>query len=82
VPLSRIRRKHTYTPPPEKAPVRIGSPPWLAPLMLAFFLVGLLWIVTYYVTGGKYPVPAFGGWNIVAGFGFVAVGFVLSTQWK
>ncbi|MDP9396676.1 MAG: cell division protein CrgA [Actinomycetota bacterium] len=63
-------------------PVRLGSPRWLVPLMLGFFLVGLLWIVVYYITAGAFPVPALGNWNIAVGFGFISVGFVLSTQWR
>jgi hypothetical protein len=81
VPISRIRRKKAFTPPPAKGPVRVGSPRWLVPLMVALFLVGLLWIVVYYVSSGSYPLDI-AAWNIVVGFGFIAVGFVLSTQWK
>ena len=50
--------------------------------MLAFFIVGLAWIVLFYVTQGSLPVDALGNWNIVVGFGFIAGGFVVSTQWK
>ena len=50
--------------------------------MLALFLIGLAWIVLFYVTQSKLPVEAIGSWNIVVGFGFIAAGFVVSTQWK
>ncbi|GAA1922023.1 cell division protein CrgA [Streptomyces sodiiphilus] len=55
---------------------------WVAPLMLALFVIGLAWIVVFYVTQGSLPVDALGNWNIVVGFGFIAAGFVVSTQWK
>jgi hypothetical protein len=50
--------------------------------MVTFFVIGLLWVVVFYVTQGDYPVDAFGAWNILAGFSFMAVGFALSTKWK
>ncbi len=85
MPKSRIRKKADYTPPPEKtaATFKMSSGRnWVAPLMLALFLVGLAWIVSFYITSGRLPVEALGNWNIVIGFGFIAGGFVVSTQWK
>jgi hypothetical protein len=84
VPKSRIRKKANFTPPPAKAAtaINLGNRNWVAPLMLGFFIVGLAWIVLFYVTSGSLPVDALGNWNIVVGFGFIAGGFVVSTQWK
>jgi Uncharacterised protein family (UPF0233). len=84
VPKSRLRKKSDYTPPPGGATgVKLDSGrPWVAPLMLALFLVGLAWIVVYYVTSAAWPVGSWGNWNILVGFGFIAVGFGVSTQWK
>lgn len=87
MPSSRLRlpRLSTSLPgrtPAGKAPVRLGSPRWLVPLMLACFLIGLLWIVVYYISAAAFPLPSLGNWNIVVGFGFISVGFVLSTQWR
>jgi hypothetical protein len=82
VPKSPLRRKSAYTPPPSKAPVRVGSPRWVAPLMVSMFVIGLVWIVVYYVTQARWPVEAFGNWNLAAGFGFILAGFALSTRWK
>jgi len=83
VPKSRIRKKADFTPPPERTNIKLSSGrSWVAPLMLALFLVGLAWIVVFYVTTGSLPVETLGNWNIVIGFGFIAGGFVVSTQWK
>ena len=86
MPKSRLRKKSDYTPPPSSTTstaVKISSGrSWVAPLMLALFLVGLVWIVTYYVTSGRYPVEGWRNWNILVGFGFIAAGFGVSTQWK
>ncbi|MET9873168.1 cell division protein CrgA [Actinacidiphila glaucinigra] len=84
MPKSRIRKKADFTPPPEKTtPLKLKSGRgWVAPLMLALFLVGLAWIVVFYVTQGSFPIEQLGNWNIAVGFGFIAGGFVVSTQWK
>ena len=71
---------------PEKvahaAPLPKESPKWLAPAMLAGFLVGLVWIVIYYVSNTSYPLPHIGAWNMVIGFAFIAGGFTLATRWR
>ncbi|MFF4405202.1 cell division protein CrgA [Streptomyces sp. NPDC002536] len=84
MPKSRIRKKDDFTPPPVKQQaIKLNAGRrWVAPLMLAMFLIGLAWIVVFYVTGGDMPVQALHNWNIVVGFGFIAAGFVVSTQWK
>ncbi|WP_431983892.1 cell division protein CrgA [Streptomyces qinglanensis] len=86
MPKSRIRKKADFTPPPEKKATNIdlrgGGRRWVAPLMLAMFGIGLAWIVVFYVTNNSLPVESLGNWNIVVGFGFIATGFVVSTQWK
>jgi len=60
----------------------LESPKWLAPTMVAGFLIGLFWIVTYYVTQTNYPIPGIGAWNMIIGFGFIGVGFSLATRWR
>lgn len=83
MPKSRIRRRFAFTPPKERSDaVRIGSPRWLAPLMVTLFVVGLLWVVVYYVTQTEYPIGGLGLWNMAIGFAFIIAGFVLSTRWK
>ncbi|GHG59143.1 cell division protein CrgA [Streptomyces griseocarneus] len=85
MPKSRIRKKDDFTPPPAKQQQNIkltSGRGWVAPLMLAMFLIGLAWIVVFYVTSGDMPIHSLRNWNIVVGFGFIAAGFVVSTQWK
>ncbi|MER6101359.1 cell division protein CrgA [Streptomyces sp. NPDC001832] len=84
MPKSRIRKKADFTPPPTKqaANVKLTSHSWVAPVMLSLFLIGLAWIVVFYVTDGYLPITSLGNWNIVVGFGFIAGGFGVSTQWR
>lgn len=53
--------------------------------MLGCFLIGLAWIVVYYVLGQTGWVPVMrdlGQYNLVVGIGFMAVGFVYATHWE
>ncbi len=83
MPESRIRRKAAYTPPPRRSPSKRSSPPWVGPLMLALFLVGIAWLVVYYVSNGDLVgFRSLGPWNLVVGFSFIIAGFAVSTQWR
>jgi len=83
VPKSRVRKKSAYTPPPAKPAKRKVSAPWLVPTMLGCFVLGLVWIVLYYVTNGNMAViSTLGGWNLVGGFVLLIAGVVLATQWR
>lgn len=53
--------------------------------MLGCFLIGLVWIVVYYMTGQDLSIPLMknlGQYNLVVGIGFMAVGFVYATRWE
>ena len=53
--------------------------------MLGCFLLGLLWIVVYYVTNQDLSVPLIrdlGNYTLLVGIGFMAVGFVYATRWE
>jgi len=82
VPKSPIRRRAAYTPQQSKSAADLPSPRWLAPTMIGLMLFGLAWIVTYYVSGGSLPIESFNDWNLAVGFGFIGVGFILSTRWR
>ena len=53
--------------------------------MLSSFLVGLVWIVVYYMTSQNANIPVIedlGNYNLLVGIGFMAVGFVYATHWE
>lgn len=83
MPESKGRDKAVYTPPPRKArKAPVGNPVWFVPVMLGLMVLGLIWVVTFYVTGQEYPVPQLGRWNIAAGFGLMMAGFAMTTRWR
>ena len=45
-------------------------------------IVGLLWVVTFYITRQQYPVPSLGQWNLGIGFALILAGFAMTTRWK
>ncbi|MCS4277960.1 MULTISPECIES: cell division protein CrgA [Mycetocola] len=55
---------------------------WFKPVMFGFMLLGLVWIIVFYVSQGVLPVPALGSWNILVGFGIAFIGFLMTTQWR
>lgn len=60
------------------------NPVWFKPVMFGFMLLGLAWIVVYYITSSSLalPVPQLGQANIFVGFGLVLVGFLMTPWWK
>lgn len=55
--------------------------------MLGCFLIGLLWIVLFYIFSGQRleDIPVMNdllNWNLVVGIGFMAVGFAFATKWE
>jgi hypothetical protein len=54
--------------------------------MLGCFLVGLIWICTFYVFSDDLsPLWVFddlGQWNLMVGIAFMAVGFTFATKWE
>ncbi len=61
---------------------KIGNPAWFVPVMLGLMVIGLVWVVTFYITREQYPIPSWGRWNLGAGFIFILSGFAMTTRWK
>lgn len=82
MPESRVRRKAAYTPPPAKAAPPKPNPRWFVPVMVGLLLIGLLYIVVFYLSEQRFPVPEIGNWNLAIGFGIMMLGFVQATRWR
>ena len=83
---SRKSKEPAYIPPPAKTPesFKVGNPVWLAPTMVTMFILGLLWIVVFYLIGSQVPLMSDLGnlTNVLIGFALIGVGFALATRWK
>ena len=91
MPKSKVRKKSVYTPPEgvlqarsaEKARNAQPSPRWYVALMVGLLLVGLLWIVVYYIAGDEIPfMVSLSAWNVAIGFGAMVAGLVMSMRWR
>ncbi|MBX3195828.1 MAG: cell division protein CrgA [Schumannella sp.] len=71
---------------PEDASTRTGddapNPIWFKPVMFGFMLIGLAWIITFYLSNGSLPIPSISNWNILIGFGIMFIGFLMTTRWR
>jgi hypothetical protein len=77
----RDHKSTAYTPP------RVGksaepNPTWWAPVFIVLLVVGLLWIVVYYISEYKYPVASLGAWNLGVGFVLLLGGFAMTMRWR
>ena len=72
---SSVRRelKKTGTPQP--------TPLWYKVIMIGLMLVGLLWIILFYLVG-TIPVPGIGQWNLAIGLAFMMTGLIMTTRWR
>ncbi|CAA9377305.1 MAG: Cell division protein CrgA [uncultured Nocardioidaceae bacterium] len=83
MPEPHSRKKPQYTPPSAaRKPTRVGGGRWVAPAMLTCWILGLAWIVVYYLLPDLKYMSDLGNWNLAVGMGLIALGFVFSTKWE
>jgi uncharacterized membrane protein YadS len=63
-----------------KAP---SSRRWVPPVFITVGLLGVAWLITYYVAGQYIPFMSdLGNWNILIGMGGMAAAFGIATLWR
>lgn len=85
MPESKSRKKPStvdVTAPAKAKSAPKPNPVWYKPVMFGLMLLGLIWIIVFYISQGVYPVPALGSANILVGFGLAIVGFLMTTRWR
>jgi hypothetical protein len=86
VPKSKVRKKteptmRTSTLAPSGHAVR-PSPRWYPIVMAAILVLGLAWIVVYYLAGSSVPLMKdLGPWNFAVGFGLMVIGLGMAVRW-
>lgn len=78
----RSKPRRTTPPPPSRSKATMANPVWFVPVMLGLMLLGLFWVVTFYVTATAYPIPNINNWNLVIGFSLMISGFMMTTKWR
>jgi hypothetical protein len=88
VPKSRVRQKKIYTPPtdvrPRVAQVANRKPSSVAvpATAVSLIVVGIGWLVTFYLSQGAYPVASWAYWNLAIGFGAMVAALGLLARWR
>ncbi len=87
MPKSQVRKKKVYTPPTELRPsstasAKKPSPLWLPVTAVTLIVLGILWLVVYYLSGQEYPVASWRYWNLAVGFGSMVASLVLLARWR
>lgn len=71
----RLERKRRVAAP--------GARRWVPPTFITVGLLGVLWLVVYYIAGHLIPfMTMLGGWNVIIGMACMAASFALATMWK
>ena len=70
----------------ESKPKKVKAPSsrrWVPPTFIAVGLLGVAWLIVFYVAGSSIPLmSALGNWNILIGMGGMAAAFGIATLWK
>jgi Cell division protein CrgA len=91
VPKSKVRKKTaapSRTQPLGTASKALApSPSWYPVVMAVVLLIGLAYLVVFYLTSqGTQPhIPLMGdigGWNFAVGFGIMLSGLVMAVRWR
>lgn len=91
MPKSKVRKKNDAPARPQSLATAskslAPSPTWYPAVMAAVLLVGLAYMVVYYLTSSgtspHVPVMAdLGAWNFAVGFGVMLLGLVMAVRWR
>lgn len=88
MPKSKVRKKSAYTPPSEaessaKATAQGPSHPLYLVVMFGLMLIGLVWIILYYIAVDKIPfLTQLGNWNMAIGFALMIAGLLMTMRWR
>lgn len=87
MPKSQVRKKKVYTPPTDIRPSsatasRKPSPVWLPASAVLLIVVGIGWLVVYYLSSQAYPVAAWQYWNLAVGFGCMVASLAILSRWR
>ena len=91
MPKSKVRKKNEAPLRPEAlrpaARQLAPSPTWYPIVMAAVLVIGLAYLVVYYLTqsGTDPKVPlmsGLGNWNFAVGFGVMLVGLIMAVRWR
>ncbi len=76
----KLKAQRAAKPAKVKAP---ASRRWVPPTFVTVGLLGVAWLIVYYVAGPNVPFMGdLGNWNILIGMGGMAAAFGIATLWR
>ena len=76
----KIKKQRAAKAKKVKAP---SSRRWVPPTFITVGLLGVAWLIVYYVAGTSIPLMSdLGNWNILIGMGGMAAAFGIATLWR
>jgi hypothetical protein len=95
VPKSKVRKKVAVTAASSSTQanssaytttrVKVSGPsgPIYIGIMLGLMVLGLLWLVVFYLWGSHIPfMESIGNWNFAIGFAFMIAGLLMTMRWR
>jgi hypothetical protein len=87
VPKSKVRKKVDAPARPPSlgtaSKALAPSPNWYPIVMAVVLVIGLAYLVVYYLAGQSIPIMKdLTGWNFAVGFGIMLVGLVMAVRWR
>ncbi|UQX88573.1 cell division protein CrgA [Jatrophihabitans telluris] len=90
MPKSKVRKKPSYSATPAAASGPSASnkqlrpsPTWYPVTLVVLLVVGLAYIVVYYMAGEHVPLMKdLGSWNFGVGFVFLLSGLIMAVRWR
>lgn len=80
--MARSINKNSEQPRETRSGEDAPNPIWFKPIMFGLMLLGLIWIIVYYISQSALPIADLGDGNILVGFGIMFVGFLMTTRWR
>jgi uncharacterized membrane protein len=90
VPKSKVRKKVTTeqarvaTAASETSRVKVAGPshPVYIGIMIGLMVLGLVWLIVYYLWPSVPLISSLGGWNFAVGFGLMIAGLLMTMRWR
>jgi len=88
MPNSKVRKKDDSAAPRtvSRTPVKVKAAPsstLYVSVMLGLMIIGLLWLVVYYLAAEQISwMNSLGAYNFLIGFGFMVAGLVMTMRWR
>lgn len=65
-----------------RAQIAAPTGPVYLSFMLGFMVLGLLWLLCYYLLQDLQPFAALGSWNFAVGFALIITGLLMTMRWR